>query len=60
LIPHAKPTPNDWKVVYAIISEGRGIWPGSLPFFSQLNFRNTAERLSRLGFRVGLARIPVG
>lgn len=60
LIPDAKPTPNNWKVVYAIISESTGAWPGSLPFFSQLNFRNTAERLSRMGFRVGLARIPVG
>ena len=59
LIPNAKPTPNDWKVIYAIISESNGAWPASLPFFSQLNFRNTAERLSRMGFGGGLARIPI-
>lgn len=59
VIPNAKPVPHEWKIVYAIIAEGDGAWPTSLPFFSQLNFRNTAERLSRMGYRVGLARVSV-
>lgn len=59
VIPDAKPVPEQWTIVYAIITESTRPWPASLPFFSQLNFRNTAERLSRMGFNVGLARIPL-
>jgi len=59
MIPDTRPVPEQWTVVYAIITDGARPWPASLPFFSQLNFRNTAERLSRMGFNVGLARIAL-
>ena len=59
LLPTERPNPSEWEVVYAVIADARTEWPASLPFFSQLNFRNSADRLSRLGFNVSIARIPI-
>lgn len=56
LIPHDRPDPTAWEVAFAIIG------PGSvteMPFFSQLNFRNSADRLQRLGFTVTISGIPL-
>ncbi len=58
-IPDDRPVPADWRVIFAVIASSQREWPRSLPFFSQLNFRNAADRLTRFGFKVGLARIPL-
>lgn len=57
LIPDAKPDPGEYEVVYAVIAKPNPAWPRSLPFFSQLNLKNTVERLRRFGFQVSLQLI---
>ena len=55
-----KPAHDSCEVIFAIITgasrNGRA-WPLSLPFFSQLNLTNAAERLEMLGCKVGVCRI---
>lgn len=51
--------PKEYEVVYAIIGNSTESWPRSLPFFSQLNLRNTADRLRALGYSVSLKLIAV-
>ena len=60
LIPIERPNPIEWTVLFAVITDGQKAWPKSLPFFSQLNLRNSAMRLDQLGFKTGLIRIPLG
>lgn len=48
---------RNYKVVYAIVAKSNSNWPKSLPFFSKLNLKNTAEELELLGFSVSLVRI---
>lgn len=50
-----RPNRDEYEVVFAIIKEGKQ--PLSLPFFSRLNFKNSSERLERLGYRVALSKI---
>lgn len=58
LIPDDKPESKDFEVIYAIITKmAASKWPAGLPFFSQLNLVNGAERLRRHGYRVSLLRI---
>ncbi|RIK67115.1 MAG: hypothetical protein DCC65_07805 [Planctomycetota bacterium] len=58
LIPDDKPESKEFEVIYAIITKMAATkWPAGLPFFSQLNLVNAAERLRRHGFRVSLLRI---
>jgi uncharacterized protein (TIGR04141 family) len=57
LIPSIRPSPSEYTVVYAIITDGERKWPDSLPFFSQLSLRDQAQRLRGYGFKVTLARI---
>jgi uncharacterized protein (TIGR04141 family) len=55
---NARPNPDDYTVVYAIICKTpKKTWPTSLPFFSQLNLTHAQERLTRLGYKVALQRI---
>jgi uncharacterized protein (TIGR04141 family) len=54
LIPSSKPETSNYEVAYAIIAKPNPNWPRSLPFFSQLNLYNSAERLQRRGGRVCL------
>lgn len=56
-IPEKRPAPNDYVIVYAIITKAAKNWPISLPFFSKLNLMNAANHLEMLGFRVTLVRI---
>ena len=59
LIPDAPPRPSDYTVVYAIITSRTTGWPKTLPFFSQVNLCNAADRLERLSYRVSLTVVPV-
>jgi uncharacterized protein (TIGR04141 family) len=52
-----RPQPNEFKVVYAIISESDE--PLSIPFFSKVSVKNCASRLMAMGFDVRLAKISV-
>lgn len=54
----AKPAPESFTIVYAIISDA----PGDelhLPFFSKVNLVNTRKVLRGFGFKVELLKIPV-
>lgn len=55
--PSARPIPQDYCFVYAIVSRS----PGELrvPFFSRLTVRHAARRLQGFGYRVALAKISV-
>lgn len=57
LIPEGRPPPEQFEIAYAVVSGHGDGWPNSLPFFSQVNLRNAADRLERLGFRVSISRI---
>jgi uncharacterized protein (TIGR04141 family) len=57
LIPPGRPSPSEFAVGYAIITPRAAGWPRNLPFFSQVNLRNAADRLERLGYGVSLTRI---
>lgn len=58
LIPNGRPKPPDFEIVYAIVTRmPANRWPSGLPFFSQLNLVNAADRLVRYGFNVSLLRI---
>lgn len=58
LIPNDKPQSKEFEVVYAIITKmAASKWPTGMPFFSQLNLVNAAERLRRHGYHVSLLRI---
>ncbi len=59
-IPMGRPSPPEWEVVFGIIGGESEGWPGSLPFFSQLNFKNNAEHLENVGYRVSLVNVSVG
>ena len=55
--PAEPPPPGDFRVVFAIVSSKAGDL--TVPFFSRVNFRQTAKRLQAFGFRVALAKIAV-
>lgn len=55
--PKKRPTQNQFRVVFAIISDRRGDL--RLPFFSRLNLKHAARRLEAYGFRVARAKIDV-
>ena len=58
-VPNEWLNPKEYEVVYAIIGNSTKSWPRHLPFFSQLNLRNTADRLRALGYSVSLKLIAV-
>lgn len=55
--PRARPQRDEYRVVYAIVSDR----PGDLvlPFFSRLNIKHAARRLEAYGYRVAKAKIAV-
>ncbi len=55
--PTTRPNPADYTVVYGIVSQSAS--PLRLPFFSKVTLRNAARRLSLLGYKVGLVKIPI-
>ena len=57
--PNDRLNPTAYEVVYAIIDYRTNSGSRSLPFFSQLNLRNTADRLRALGYGVSLKLIAV-
>lgn len=48
---------SKFTIVFAVISDVPG--PLKLPFFSRLNLRHTAKRLTAIGFKVARAKIEV-
>lgn len=52
----SNPRPQEYAVVYGVISKSQR--PLELPFFSRINLRNAHRRLTGLGYRVGLTKIP--
>ena len=58
LIPAARPDAERWEIVYAVLGDRAPEQPDDLPFFSQLNFKLTAERLENLNYSVSLRQIP--
>ena len=59
LIPTGPPVASDYGVAYAIITNRLANWPRTLPFFSQVNLCNAADRLERLSFQVSLTGVPI-
>jgi Family of unknown function (DUF6119) len=55
--PRLRPKQNQFRVVFAIISDRRGDL--KLPFFSRLNLKHATRRLEAYGFRVAKAKIDV-
>lgn len=52
-----RPSPNEYTVVFAIISEQEeGL---SIPFFSKISLKHAVNRLEAYGHKVQLAKIPV-
>src|SRR5262249_3032035 len=58
LIPAGRPDTHEFEIVYAVLGDKPPTEPEDLPFFSQLNFKLTAERLENLNYRVSLRQIP--
>ncbi|HEX3130025.1 MAG TPA: TIGR04141 family sporadically distributed protein [Thermoanaerobaculia bacterium] len=55
--PLERPHPEEYQVVFGIISQSQGdLW---IPFFSRLSLRHACKRLQTLGYRVALAKIDV-
>jgi uncharacterized protein (TIGR04141 family) len=50
-----RPNPQDYEIVYAVISES----PGRLdiPFFSKVNLRNARRRLRTFGYQVSVKKV---
>lgn len=51
------PQPDEYKVIYAIISESDDEL--SIPFFSRISLRHAAQRLTGMGYPVEIAKIAV-
>jgi uncharacterized protein (TIGR04141 family) len=51
----ARPASDEFEVVFGIISKSRA--PLTLPFFSRVNLRNAAQRLTAFGYKVSVAKI---
>jgi uncharacterized protein (TIGR04141 family) len=54
--PLDRPEPTEYTVIFGIISNSAR--PLRLPFFSKVTLRNAYRRLSALGYKVCLAKIP--
>jgi len=59
LVPHNKPDPSHYNVVFAIIGASGANSAIGIPFFSQLNLLRTFESLTSLGYRVTLLGVPI-
>lgn len=60
--PSKRPASENCEIIFAVIAgppKRSEKWPLSLPFFSQLNLSNAAERLKDLGCKVGICRIDI-
>jgi uncharacterized protein (TIGR04141 family) len=51
------PSPNEYKVVYAVISKYEEDL--SIPFFSKISLRHAVNRPTTLGYKVELAKVGV-
>lgn len=51
--------PNDYTITYAIIEKKNRKFVDSLPFFSLINFRLTAEELLLMGFKLKVKKIQI-
>lgn len=57
LVPEVMPNSREFTVVFAIIDHSDKPIHESLPFFSLLNLKLTADHLRMLGFKVSVAKI---
>jgi uncharacterized protein (TIGR04141 family) len=56
--PQTRPVPDQYEVVYGIMSKSRR--PLDLPFFSKVSLRNARRRLTGYGYKVTLKKISKG
>jgi len=56
-ITDKRPDPNEFRVVFAIVTNRSKNWPKSLPFFSRLHLMNAADHLEREGLDCELVRV---
>ncbi len=56
-IPDGRPKPEEFEIIYAIVTKPNAKWPLSLPFFSQINLMHSCKLLDGLGFKFSLTRI---
>ena len=54
----SRPAEKEYTVIFAVISDSIGD-ELYLPFFSRVNFNNTAKTLIGFGYNVELLKIPV-
>jgi uncharacterized protein (TIGR04141 family) len=50
-----RPNPQEYEIVYAVISESPG--PLDIPFFSKVNLRNARRRLRTFGYQVSVQKV---
>lgn len=55
--PHLRPSPSNYKIVYAIATKKS--LPAELPFFSKVTLKNSLKTLRALDFKTALAKIDV-
>jgi uncharacterized protein (TIGR04141 family) len=59
LVPRGRPEPDDFEVVFGVVTPSPKGIADSLPFFSRVNLRNRARALRARGFKVSLVKISV-
>ena len=57
LMPEARPQPDSYQVVFAVITRSTRPTPLTLPFFSLVSLRAAASRLQGYGFPVAVAAV---
>lgn len=55
VVPIAPPHSQDYKIVFAVISDNIGEL--AIPFFSKINLRNTRRRLESFGYKIAFQKI---
>lgn len=56
----AKPKPNEFEIVYAIIDDKESSLINKLPFFSKVNLMLTIQQLERMYFKISVCLVKKG
>ena len=59
LITQAKPDASGIEIVFAIVSKSKKDIISSLPFFSRINLRSTAQMLKGYGYKVSVTKVEI-